>query len=84
MVVMAKATKQSLIVTVSKDHNINNGARDLKAAGLEVEEKLDAVGIVTGKAHAKSVGRLRKVRGVIDVSPDHEVDVGPPGAPITW
>jgi hypothetical protein len=27
---MAKAAKQSLIVTVSKDHNINNVARDLK------------------------------------------------------
>jgi hypothetical protein len=59
-------------------------ARDLKAAGLEVEEKLDAVGIVTGKSHAKSVGRLRKVRGVVDVSPDHKVDIGPPDAPISW
>ena len=81
---MAKTVKQSLIVTVSKDHNINNVARDLKAAGLEVEEKLDAVGIVTGKAHAKSVGRLRKVRGVVDVSPDHKVDIGPPDAPTSW
>src|SRR6516225_8767113 len=83
-IAMAKAAKQSLIVTVSKNHNINNVARDLKAAGLEVEEKLDAVGIVTGKAHAKSVGRLRKVRGVVDVSPDHEVNIGPPDAPISW
>jgi hypothetical protein len=81
---MAKATKQSLIVTVSKDRNINNIARDLKAAGLEVVQKLDAIGIVTGKAHAKSVARLRKVSGVVDVSPDHKVDIGPPDAPISW
>ena len=78
---MAKAAKQSLIVTVSKDRNIKAIARDLKAAGLEVEGVLDAIGIVTGRADAKSITRLR---GVIDVSPDYKVDVGPPGAPISW
>jgi hypothetical protein len=81
---MAKATKQSLIVTVSKDRNIKAIARDLKAAGLEVEGVLDAIGIVTGRADAKSIARLRKVRGVVDVSPDYKVDIGPPGAPISW
>jgi hypothetical protein len=81
---MAKAAKQSLIVTVSKDRHINDVARDLKAAGLEVGELLDAIGIVTGRAQAKSIARLRKVRGVVDVSPDHKVDIGPPDAPISW
>jgi hypothetical protein len=81
---MAKAAKQSLIVTVSKDRNIKAVARDLKAAGLEVEGVLDAIGIVTGRADAKSIARLRKVRGVADVSPDYKVDIGPPGALITW
>jgi hypothetical protein len=82
---MAKAAKQSVIVTVSKEHNINNVVRDLKAAGLEVEgAPLEAIGVVAGRAGPKIIPRLRKVRGVIDVSPDHEVDVGPPGAPITW
>jgi hypothetical protein len=81
---MAKAAKQSLIVTVSKDRNIKAIARDLKAAGLEVEGVLDAIGIVTGRAGVKSITRLRKVRGVVDVSPDYKVDIGPPGAPISW
>jgi hypothetical protein len=81
---MAKAAKQSLIVTVSKDRNIKAIARDLKAAGLEVEGVLDAIGIVTGRADAKSITRLRKVRGVVDVSPDYKVEIGPPGAPISW
>jgi hypothetical protein len=79
---MAKAAKQSLIITVSKDHPILDVARDLKASGLEVEGILDAVGIVTGRAHPKSIARLRKVRGVADVSPDHKIDIGPPDAPI--
>jgi hypothetical protein len=80
---MAKIAKQSLIVTVAKGRHINDVARDLKAAGLEVEGVLDAVGIVTGRAPAKSVARLRKVRGVSDVSPDHAVNIGPPDAPIS-
>jgi hypothetical protein len=80
---MAKAGKQSLIVTLSKGRNINDAARDLKAAGLAVEGVLDSIGIVTGKADAKSIARLKKVRGVVDVSPDHNVDIGPPGAPIS-
>ena len=46
---MAKTAKQSLIVTVSKDPNLNNVARDLKAAGLEFEQTLGAIGIVTGR-----------------------------------
>jgi hypothetical protein len=80
---MTKAAKQSLIVTISKDRHINDVAHDLKAAGLEVEGVLDAIGIVTGRANANSIAGLRKVRGVADVSPDHEVDIGPPGAPIS-
>jgi hypothetical protein len=52
---MAKAAKQSLIVTVSKDRNIKAIARDLKAAGLEIEEVLDAIGIVTGRARFKEL-----------------------------
>jgi hypothetical protein len=80
---MAKASKQSLIVTVSKDRRINDVARDLKAAGLEVEGVLDVIGIVTGRAHAKSIPQLRKVRGVADVSPDHKIDIGPPDSPIS-
>ena len=79
---MAKTAKQSLIVTVSKDPNLNNVARDLKAAGLEFEQTLGAIGIVTGRADAKSIARLRKVRGVVDVSPDYKVDIRPPDAPI--
>ena len=80
---MAKSAKQSLIVTVSKDRHLHDVVADLKAAGLEVEGVLDAIGIVTGSAPATSMAALRKVRGVADVSSDHKVDIGPPDAPIS-
>jgi hypothetical protein len=47
---MAKIAKQSLVVTVTQGCHINDVARDLKAAGLEVEGVLNAIGVVTGKA----------------------------------
>lgn len=81
---MAKATKQPLIVTVSKGRPISEVVGDLKAAGLQVEGVLDAIGVVTGSAQSKSIVKLRKVRGVADVSADHKTDIGPPDAPTTW
>jgi hypothetical protein len=80
---MAKSEKRSLIVTVSKDHDVKDIVPHLKKAGLEVEGVLEAIGVVTGHASAKSVAALRKVRGVADVSSDQKVDIGPPDAPIS-
>ncbi len=75
---------QSLIVTVSKGRPVSEVVRDLKAAGLQVEGVLDAIGVVTGSAQPKSIVKLRKVRGVADVSRDSKIDIGPPDAPTTW
>jgi len=77
---MPKEEKVPLIVTVSGDRPIHQVAKDLKEAGFEVGEVLEFVGSVTGSASPKALHDLRKVKGVADVSPDHSVDIGPPGA----
>jgi hypothetical protein len=79
----AKEQGQALVITVSGDRHIHDVARDLKASGLESAEVLDAIGVVTGSAAPKSIAKLKKVPGVQDVSEDHPVDIGPPGAPIS-
>ena len=79
---MAKSSKQSLVVTVS-GRAVGDVTRDLKAAGFEVDQVLDAIGVVTGSADTKNLGRLRKISGVADLSPNHDVNIGPPGAPIS-
>jgi len=38
---------------------------------------------VTGSAHPDTSKRLKRIPGVADVSPDHPVDIGPPGAPVS-
>jgi len=80
---MKKKNKQSLVITLSGDRHIHEVARDLKASGLEAPQVLDAIGVVTGSATPSDITKLRKVRGVKDVSPDHEVDIGPPGSPVS-
>ena len=77
---MAKKEKQLLVVTITGDRPIHEVADDLKAAGLTVDQVLTSIGIVTGSAEPEAAERLQKVRGVADVSPDHPVDIGPPGA----
>ena len=79
----AKQESQSVVITVSGDRRIHEVARDLKASGLESAQVLDAIGVVTGSAAPKSISKLKKVRGVQDVSEDHPVDIGPPGSPIS-
>lgn len=83
MATKAKQAKQSLVITVSGDRGINEVSDDLKAAGVEVEQILETIGVVTGTAHARNVARLRRIRGVTDVSPGHDVDIGPPGSPVS-
>ena len=61
------------IVTVSDERPIKKVVADLKATGLDVSQVLEEVGIVSGSATPDNVEKLRKIQGVIDVSPDHPV-----------
>jgi hypothetical protein len=79
----ATGEKKAFVVTGSGSRSIHEVAKDLKAAGFEVGQVLDSIGSVTGFAPAKITKQLRSIRGVADVSEDHPVDIGPPGAPIS-
>jgi len=79
---MAKAKKW--IITTSSDRSIHEIAKDLADAGLTGSQVLEAIGSITGSAGDKAVAKLRKVRGVVDVSPDFPVDLGPPDSADTW
>jgi hypothetical protein len=77
---MTKKSNQSLVVTLSGDRPMHDVLHDLKASGLQAPQALDAIGVVTGSAAPSSIAKLKKVRGVQDVSLDHKVDIGPPGS----
>jgi hypothetical protein len=67
--------KELWIVTVSDERPIKKVAADLRAAGFDVDQILEEVGTVTGSAAPDKVAQLRKIQGVMDVSPDYPVKI---------
>lgn len=72
------------IITISHDQSINDIAARLSAEGLTVKEILEEIGCITGSADDVTAERLKRVEGVVDIAPDMQVDVGPPGADESW
>jgi predicted CoA-binding protein len=77
-------TSRNWVVTTSADRPIKEIARDLEDAGFSVGQVNDEIQSITGAAGDESVKKLRKISGVVDVSPDTAIDIGPPDSPKTW
>jgi hypothetical protein len=76
--------KKTWVVTTSNERPIAEIAKDLAAAGFSVDQTLEQIGVITGKSDDKAIGRARAVRGVTDVAPEVQVDIGPPNSRDTW
>ncbi len=77
-------TRRNWVVTISTDRPIKDIAKDLENAGFSVGNVNNEIQSITGAAAHESVKKLRKISGVIDVSPDTPIDIGPPDSPKTW
>lgn len=78
------AKRKTWIVTLSGDRPIAEVSKALTSAGFAVEQVLEAIGSITGKADAAAAGKARRIKGVADVSPDTTVGIGPPDSDTTW
>jgi hypothetical protein len=72
------------IVTTSADRPIQRIAKDLEAAGFSIGNVNDEIKSISGAAGDDVVEKLRSISGVVDVSADEPVDVGPPDSSDTW
>jgi len=79
---MAANAKHAVIVTVSRARKIRDVEHDLRTAGLEVDQVLEEIGIVTGTADLDTQAKLKKISGVADVSADYPIDIGPPDSEV--
>lgn len=77
-------SKKEWVVTMGGDRPIDEIARDIADAGLQDAQVLREIGSIIGSAGDDVAAKLRKVRGVVDVSPSTSVDVGPPDSSETW
>jgi len=78
------AQNKGWIVTTSSDRPIQDIESDLRKAGFSVDHVLAEVGSITGAAADDTVTKLRSIPGVVDVSPDSPIDVGPPDSGENW
>ena len=72
------------IVTTSSERAINDIASDLRNAGFAVGRVLEEVGSITGEAADDTITRLRAIPGVVNVSPDRPISIGPPDSGDDW
>jgi len=72
---MAKENVQRVVVTVDDQHvsSIQSVADSLKAAGMEVDNVMSNVGIITGGISENARQALGKIAGVSAVEPDEEM-----------
>lgn len=72
------------IITISSDQSIKDIATRLRAEGLTIKDVLEEIGCITGSADTATADRLKKIEGVIDIAPDMQIELGPPGSEETW
>ncbi|CAH1044332.1 MULTISPECIES: hypothetical protein [Halomonadaceae] len=72
------------IVTISSDQSIKEIATRLSEEGLTIRDVLEEIGCITGSADTATADRLKGIEGVVDIAPDIQVEVGPPGSEETW
>jgi len=70
------------IVTTTGKGSLEDVKKNLTRSGFSVDKVLGEIGVITGTSKDDDVERFRSVDGVADVSPDEDVDIGPPDAPI--
>ncbi len=76
--------KKDWVVTTSGDRPLEEVAKELRKSGFKVGEVLHEVGLITGEGGDDVAEKLRKIKGVTDVSANAGADVGPPDSTDTW
>jgi hypothetical protein len=78
------APRRHVTVTVADSHagDLAAVAAGLRAAGLEVEQVLAALGIVTGAVDATRLGEIAAVPGVAAVEEQATFQIAPPDADV--
>jgi UDP-N-acetylmuramate-alanine ligase len=76
--------KVSLLVSVNDDHldRFSKVVKDVEDVGMEVEQKMEDLGVLTGSIDSEKVEPLRRVEGVSRVEESRRFEIPPPDSDI--
>ncbi|HEY0764824.1 MAG TPA: hypothetical protein VGD61_20770 [Pyrinomonadaceae bacterium] len=77
------AKQKRWVVTTSGKQPLSDVRKNLVESGFTVDQVLGEIGLIIGTAEDDVAERARKIPGVVDVSQEAPVDIGPPDAPVT-
>ena len=77
------AKQKRWVVTTSGNQPLSDVRKNLIESGFTVDQVLGEIGLITGAAEDDVADRVRNIPGVVDISPEARIDIGPPDAPIT-
>jgi hypothetical protein len=83
MATTRKAAAKAWVVTLTPDTATGPASAALSRAGLQVDQVLQEIGVITGQGAATLGAALRRVPGVADVAEQAAIDIGPPDAPVS-
>jgi hypothetical protein len=71
-------------VTVRPSADLQVVSSRLAAAGMVIEQSLEAIHVVTGKATPEVMSKVATDPDVTDVSETLHIQLPPPNSPVTW
>ena len=76
--------KVSLLVSVNDDHldRFSKVVKDVEDVGMEVEQKMEDLGVLTGSIDSEKDEPLRRVEGVSHVEESRRFEIPPPDSDI--
>ena len=76
--------KVSLLVSVDDEHldRFSEVVRGVEAAGMEVEQKMEDLGVLAGSIDSKKVESFRRVEGVSHVEESRGFQLPPPDSDV--
>ena len=74
---------ENITVQVDDEHvaHLDGVAEQLKAAGMHVDQVLEAIGIITGTANTQVLAALEQVPGVT-IETQHDFTIAPPNSDV--
>lgn len=76
--------KKQWIVITSGERPLDEISKALEEAGFTIESKLEAIGQLIGSGTDDAKKKALSVKGVADIQPSFDVNIGPPGSDTTW